>query len=80
MQILTMSEIQRNLHVLQNFDIIKVIDKRRNIVKGYLLSTKYQEKIEEIAKANKKKELKNFVGIWRDKDLDKDQIRKEAWR
>jgi hypothetical protein len=36
MQQISISQIQRNLHTLDNFDIIEVIDKKRNKVKGWL--------------------------------------------
>ena len=36
MQQLSISEIQRNLHKLDSFDIIEVIDRKRDKVKGNL--------------------------------------------
>jgi len=61
MDTISISEIQRNLHRLEDFDIIKVVDKKRNQVKGYFLDEKYHDLIEELyqAKTNKlKKRLK----------------------
>ena len=47
MQQVSVSEIQRNLHKLNNFDIIEVIDKKRNKVKGYFIDGKYASLVEE---------------------------------
>jgi len=41
MQQISISEIQRNLHKLDNFDIIEVVDKKRHKVKGYFVDSKY---------------------------------------
>ena len=50
MQQISISQIQRNLHTLDNFDIIEVIDKKRNKVKGYFIDSKYVALVEEIAR------------------------------
>jgi hypothetical protein len=47
MQQVSVSEIQRNLHKLNDFDIIEVIDKKRNKVKGYFIDGKYGAFVEE---------------------------------
>jgi len=41
MQQISISDIQRNLHKLDNFDIVEIIDKKRNQVKGYFIDNKY---------------------------------------
>jgi len=28
----------------------------------------------------KKQELSNFIGVWKNKDLDKQELRKKAWK
>ena len=48
MQQISISQIQRNLHTLDNFDIIEVIDKKRNKVKGYFIDSKYVSYVEDI--------------------------------
>ena len=48
MQQISISEIQRNLHKLDNFDIIEVIDKKRNQIKGYFVDHKYAGFIQEM--------------------------------
>jgi len=48
MQTVSVSEIQRNLHKLDGFDIIEVVDKKRNLLKGYFLDKKYHAYIQEI--------------------------------
>ncbi|CAA6803197.1 MAG: Unknown protein [uncultured Sulfurovum sp.] len=47
MQQVSVSEIQRNLHKLNDFDIIEVIDKKRNKIKGYFIDGKYAAFVEE---------------------------------
>lgn len=79
MQTLTISQIQRKLHLLQDFDIIEVIDKRKNITKGYFLSQKHKNIVEKLEKKSKKKDISAFVGVWRDKDLDIQALKKKAW-
>ncbi len=46
---ISISEIQRNLHNLDNFDIIEVIDKKRNKIKGYFIESKYASFVEELS-------------------------------
>ena len=48
MQQIGISEIQRNLHKLDNFDIVEVIDKKRDKVKGYFIDKKYASVIQEL--------------------------------
>ena len=48
MQQIGISDIQRNLHKLDNFDVIEVVDKKRRKVKGYFLDKKYARAIQEI--------------------------------
>ncbi len=57
MEQISISEIQRNLHKLDDFDIIEVIDKKRNKIKGYFIESKYASLVEELSqKVQKKKE------------------------
>jgi len=55
MQTISISEIQRNLHKLDSFDIIEVVDKKRNQIKGYFLDKKYHGYVEEIVQAQEDK-------------------------
>ena len=48
MKQISISEIQRNLHKLDGFDIVEVIDKKRDKVKGYFLDSKYVTFINEL--------------------------------
>lgn len=80
MQTLTISEIQRNLHILKDFDIIEVIDKRRHITKGYFVSTKHADEIKKIESVNIKQNLAKFAGLWKDKNIDEKTIKQKAWR
>jgi len=55
MEQISISEIQRSLHKLNDFDIIEVIDKKRNKIKGYFIESKYASLVEELAQKVKKK-------------------------
>ena len=55
MNTISISDIQRNLHKLDNFDIVEVVDKKRHQVKGYFLDKKYHDFVEELLKENKSK-------------------------
>ncbi|HFS82525.1 MAG TPA: hypothetical protein ENK71_01010 [Epsilonproteobacteria bacterium] len=65
MQTISISEIQRSLHKLDSFDIVEIVDKKRNKIKGYFLDSSYQSFIEKLTqnKENKKSNLLNIVGI-----------------
>ena len=66
MDSVSISEIQRNLHKLDDFDIVEVVDKKRNLLKGYFLDKKYRKFIEELStikeneKSDKLKALENL--------------------
>jgi DNA-binding transcriptional regulator GbsR (MarR family) len=64
MQQISISEIQRNLHKLDGFDIVEVIDKKRDKVKGYFLDSKYISFINELIeqKAQSSKKSKELAG------------------
>lgn len=59
MEQISISEIQRNLHKLDDFDIVEIIDKKRHIVKGYFLDSKYMTYIDELIK----REKQNFEDV-----------------
>jgi hypothetical protein len=65
MQIISISDIQRNLHKLDDFNIVQIVDKKRNQIKGYFLDSSYQSLIEKLIgkKEEKKNNLLNIVGI-----------------
>jgi len=48
MNTISISDIQRNLHKLDNLDIVEVVDKKRHQVKGYFLDKKYHDVVEEL--------------------------------
>lgn len=52
MKQISISEIQRNLHKLDSFDIIEVVDKKRHKIKGYFLDSKYLYFINELIEKN----------------------------
>ena len=56
MQQISISDIQRNLHKLDGFDIIEVIDKKRNEVKGYFIDNKYAGFVQELFESQFKKD------------------------
>ena len=55
MNTISISEIQRNLHKLNDFDIVEVVDKKRHQVKGYFLDKKYHDFVEELFQAKENK-------------------------
>ena len=65
MQTISISDIQRSLHKLDDFNIVEIVDKKRNLIKGYFLDSSYQSLIEKLigAKEEKKNNLLNIVGI-----------------
>ena len=81
MQTVSVSEIQRNLHKLDAFNIVEVIDKKRNRVKGYFLDSSYKPLIDSLVekKEAQKKSLLNIAGIVRDGDeaITRDVLRDE---
>ena len=65
MQKISISEIQRNLHTLDNFDIIEIIDKKRNKIKGYFIESKYASFVKELSSKveHEEKERVSLKGI-----------------
>ena len=84
MERISISEIQRNLHTLDNFDIIEVIDKKRNKIKGYFIESKYASLVEEISKKveeRKKQNRKSLRGIlFKYADATKIEDEESAWK
>ena len=64
MQSLSVSEIQRNLQNLNDFDVLEVVDKKRNVVKGYFLDSRYKALIDELLlkRDNNRKNLMGLIG------------------
>lgn len=80
MQVVSISEIQRNLHKFNEFDIIEVVDKRRNEIKGYFLDSSYKSVVDNLirTKEEKKYNLLNIVGIVNgSEELTRDTLRDE---
>lgn len=63
MNTISISEIQRNLHKLDNFDIIEVVDKKRHQIKGYFLDKKYHDVVEALLKEKKNKNDKKLKAL-----------------
>lgn len=62
METLSISEVQRDLQKLKDFDVLEIVDKKRNIVKGYFLDSSYKDLIQELMN-KKKQEKKQLLGI-----------------
>ena len=83
MQQISISEIQKNLHKLDSFDIVEVIDKKRDKVKGYFLDSKYISFINELIerKAQSSKKSKDLAGALhayaKPERMDKEE---DAWK
>ncbi len=45
---MSVAELQRNLHRLNDFDIIELVDKKRNEIKGYILHRRYKPLIDSL--------------------------------
>ena len=57
MQQISISEIQRNLHKLDGFDIVEIVDKKRNKVKGYFVDSHYAPFVKELLEKKKESAL-----------------------
>jgi len=80
MQIISVSQIQRNLHQLDHFDIIEIVDKKRNQIKGYFLDSTYKPLIDELVhkKEQKDSNLLKIVGIVSgNQEVSRDSLRDE---
>ncbi len=80
MQTVSVPQIQRNLHQLNEFDIIEIIDKKRNQTKGYFLDSSYKPLIDEIIhqKEQKDSDLLKIIGIVGDtQETTRDSLRDE---
>ncbi len=80
MKTLNISQIQRQLHLLNDFDIIEVIDKKKNAVKGYFVDAKYAKTIKKLEQKNNQKSISSYVGMWKDEDINLEDIRQKAWK
>ncbi len=62
MQQISISDIQRNLHKLKDFDIVEVVDKKRDEVKGYFVDSRYAQFIQELLEQQKhSKQIANKI-------------------
>jgi len=80
---ISISEIQRNLHTLNDFDIIEVIDKKRNKIKGYFIESKYASFVEELShkitsKNTDKTSLRGILHTYA--NIDKMDEEDKAWK
>ncbi|MDD5210978.1 MAG: hypothetical protein PHV62_01055 [Sulfuricurvum sp.] len=80
MKTLSISQVQRELHHLDNFDIVEIVDKKRDIVKGYFIDSKYKSVIDALVAQEKKQSFSTFAGMWEGRDIDQQTLREHAWR
>lgn len=57
MQQISISDIQRNLHKLKDFDIIEIVDKKRDKVKGYFVDKKYAHAIQALIEQHRENNI-----------------------
>jgi len=60
---LSISEIQRNLHKLDEYEIIQIVDKKKNVVKGFYIQAKYADLVNEIEKKIAQAKKNKAAGI-----------------
>ena len=72
MNTISISDIQRNLHKLEEFDIVEVVDKKRHQIKGYFLDKKYHDVVEKLLREKEEKEdiFEKTAGILKDRNID----------
>lgn len=80
MKIFSISQIQRELHHLHDFDILEIVDKKKDAIKGYFLDVRYKDIVEKLVEEQRKKELTAFVGLWENRDINIDLLRESAWK
>jgi len=80
MKTLSISQVQRELHHLNDFDIIKILDKKKDTVKGYFLDIRYKTIVEKLIEEQRKKDFSSLVGLWKDRDIDLKMLRECAWK
>ena len=88
MNTISISDIQRNLHKIENFDIVEVVDKKRHQVKGYFLDKKYHDFVEDLFQAKERKKQKSLeafqrlsenVSVLEDKTIDLCKVDEEMY-
>ncbi len=80
MKTFSISQIQRELHHLHDFDILEIVDKKKDAIKGYFLDVRYKDIVEKLVEEQRKKELTAFVGLWENRDINIDLLRESAWK
>ena len=63
MNTISISEIQRNLHKLNDFDIVEIVDKKRHQVKGYFLDKKYHDVVQELLQAKENRNANKLKAL-----------------
>ena len=83
MEQISISEIQRNLHKLNDFDIVEVVDKKRAQVKGYFINSKYASFVTDLLKREEQnretqQSLAGSLHAYADQELREKED--EAWK
>jgi len=63
MQTISISDVQRNLHKLDDFDIVEIVDKKRKEVKGYFISTRYHDFVEKLANTQQQAKTRKLKAL-----------------
>lgn len=80
MKTFSISQIQRELHHLHDFDILEIVDKKKDAVKGYFLDIRYKDIVEKLVEEQRKKELTSLIGLWENRNISIDLLRESAWK
>lgn len=54
-------DLVRNSSIIENYDYVKVVDKRKNEIKGIFLSPKCAKEFQKFLKEKKQKEIDEFM-------------------
>ena len=83
MEQVSISDVQRNLHRMEEWEVVEIVDKKRNRVKGYFLGEEYADAVHEMLRRRQElperaKRLRGVLGKYIQGPKDGEE--KNAWR